>query len=49
MPHVQGGLSEEEAMDTSRDSLAWSLRFGRWGKFITNGWNSTESVVDLPG
>jgi len=31
-------------MDASRDSLALSLRFGRWGKFITNGWNSTESV-----
>jgi len=41
--------SEEEAIDASRDSLALSLRFGRWGKFITNGWNSTESVVDLAG
>jgi len=39
--------SEEEAMDATRDRLALSLRFSRWGKFITNGWNSTESVVYL--
>jgi len=49
MPHEQGGLKRRQWMLASRDSLALSLRFGRWGKFITNGWHSTESVVDLGG